>query len=129
MVTRNTRGQFAKTAINQTIDDVYEGFDYESLAARYPTAGVIVNLATSAFGVYSGLQVAGYIAFAALLMTGSAFIAFIVGLFSAVVAIVYSLRAGAMAGRWIATGQFEYDYQRAKSTVLGWFKKDEVQHV
>lgn len=134
--TRNSKGQFVKTAVsdavNSMVDETTDGFDYSSLdliTVKYPIVGAIVNLLVTGTSLYTTWQFTSYIVVAATMMTGSGFLAFLLGMIAGIISIVYSLRAGAIAGRWIATGQFETDFQSAKTTVVGWFKKDEAAHV
>lgn len=127
MTARNSRGQFTR---KQTVSDIIDVdakhvddrySDFESLFAefgvlRYPLAGALTNVITSAFGIYGGIVTAAWIGLGALLLTGSGFISFLITIVTAFVLAIEALRFGAVAGKYVATGQFEDDYQRAK----GW---------
>lgn len=96
----------------------------EALAIKYPWLGTIANLSVFALGAYSGVQVAMWLGLLATVMTTSAFLGGLITFLVALISIIQSLRAGAAVGRYVSTGQFEEDYQSAKTWVsskLSWF--------
>ncbi len=126
MATRNSRGQFTRKQTTDTIDvdakHVEDKFsDFESLFAefgvlRYPLAGALTNVVASVFGIYGAVVTAAWIGLGALLLTGSGFVSFLITIVTAFVLAIEALRFGAVAGKYVATGKFEDDYQRAR----GW---------
>lgn len=123
MATRNPKGQFARkqTLVDDTVDvdakytqfsDLFEEFGQ----IKYPFAGVLVNLVTSAFGIYAGMHTAAWIGVAALLVTGSTFLGMLTAFIAGFIFAIQSLRAGAYVGKYVATGEFEEHYQQAR----GW---------
>lgn len=99
----------------------------EALAIKYPWLGTIANLSVFALGAYSGVQVAMWLGLLATVMTTSAFLGGLITFLVALVSIIQSLRAGAAVGRYVSTGQFEEDYQLAKTWVSGklsFFKRE-----
>lgn len=145
MTARNTRTttdtkreapRSAKTRTARAVEDFvdveakFAEAHIEACRAEHPLAGAVVNLITSAVGIYAGVQASAYIGFAALVMTGSAFLGMLIAFIACVVSMIQALRAGAAAGKYISTGQFEHDYQRAKGWVKGLFtKQPEIQNV
>lgn len=133
MATRSTRNTKFTADPKATIvedaklDETHSAFSEmfaEALNVKYPWLGTIVNLTTFALGAYTGVQVAMWLGLAVTIFTTSTFLGGLITFIAALIAIVQSLRAGAVAGRYVSTGQFENDYQSAKSTVLGWFKRE-----
>lgn len=108
-------------------DETFSAFSSmfnEAFAIKHPWLGTIANLVTFAFGAYTGVQAAMWLGFMVTVMTTSAFLGGLITFLVALVSIVQSLRAGAAVGRYVSTGQFEEDYQSAKTWVSGklsWF--------
>ena len=119
MTTRNSRGQFTRKATAaENTDAKYE--DFRSLfeefgVLKYPLAGAVVNLDVTRFGVYGGDVTAAWLGLGALILSGSGFLSMVIAIVSGLVFAIHAFRAGAAAGKYVATGQFEDDYQRAKS--------------
>lgn len=70
--TRNSKGQFVKTAVsdavNSMVDETTDGFDYSSLdliTVKYPIVGAIVNLLVTGTSLYTTWQFTSYIVVAA----------------------------------------------------------------
>lgn len=142
MATRSTKSASAASKAKPTIvedvsakheDETFSAFSQmfsEAFAVKYPWAGTIVNLVTFAFGAYTGVQAAMWLGFMVTVMTTSAFLGGLITFLVALVSIVQSLRLGAAAGRYVSTGQFEEDYQSAKTWVsskLSFFKRNTVE--
>jgi hypothetical protein len=123
-----------KTAVAQAIapEDYVPFLDAEVL--KHPVIGAVANLAMSALGIYSGMLLAVYLGTAAMLLSGSALLGLLITFFVGFIGVLQALRAGAWISRYMATGQFEVDYARAKHTVRSWIQRldrneMEVQHV
>jgi len=124
----SARPRAARTAAAQAVQDAYVPFE-DCTVLKHPVLGAICNLATVAVGVYGAIHLAAYIGVATLIMSGSTFLAMLVAIVATLVGMIQALQAGAYIGRYISTGQFNVDYARAKSTVIGWFSRKEAQHV
>lgn len=139
MATRSTKSASAASRAKPTIvedvsakheDETFSAFSQmfnEALAIKYPWAGTIVNLATFAFGAYTGVQVAMWLGLMTTVLTTSAFLGGLITFLVALISIIQSLRAGAAVGRYVSTGAFEEDYQSAKNWVsdkLSFFKRE-----
>ena len=140
MATRSTKSASAasKPTIVEDVgaereDETFSAFSSmfnEAFAIKHPWAGTIVNLVTFAFGAYTGVQAAMWLGFMVTVMTTSAFLGGLITFLVALVSIVQSLRLGAAAGRYVSTGQFEEDYQSAKTWVSGklsFFKRNTAE--
>lgn len=128
---RDTKGRFTRkpTAIEADVgmdDERYAAFEslLEDLGMKYPMAGFIVHLAVSAAGLVVGYHVAAALALGTLLFTGSLLFSFLIGMLAFVWGCVEAIRTGALAARYVASGRFEDDYQRAKGWAL-----DKVRNV
>lgn len=139
MATRSAKSASAASKAKPTIvedvsakreDETFSAFSNmfnEALAIKYPWLGTIVNLTTFAFGAYSGVQVAMWLGLMTTVLTTSAFLGGLITFLIALISIIQSLRAGAVVGRYVSTGQFEEDYQDAKAWVsskLSFFKRE-----
>ena len=125
-IVEDGKAQSAESCADETFSAYSEMFN-EALAIKHPWMGTIVNLSVFAFGAYTGVQAAMWLGFMATVLTTSAFIGGLITFIVALIAIVQSLRLGAAAGRYVSTGQFEEDYQSAKTWVgdkLSFFKRE-----
>lgn len=95
------------------------GLPPDFVIPRFPIAGFITNIAVCALGGYAAGYLASYLAVGCLVLSGSAFLAICVYVLGLVAGILAAMRAGAIAGRYVSTGQFENDYQSAKGWVVG----------
>lgn len=130
---RSSNGRFAK---KQTVVDVesvespsvdakfaaftqFFGMAPDFVVPRFPIAGFITNIAVCAIGGYAAGYLATYLAVGCLVLSGSAFLAICVYVLGLIAGCLTAMRAGAIAGRYVSTGQFEDDYQSAKGWVVG----------
>lgn len=91
--------------------------------------GIVVGLV----GGYLGSQLAGYALVGALLLTGSSLIAFLAWLLAFAVTAYVACIAASRASMYIAAGQLEKDFDRARGWVRSVFKRSaknegEVSH-
>ena len=114
-----------KTKTARGIEDMFD--DGEKI--KHPILGAIVNIVSSAFGVYAGIQFGAYIGVVAATMSGSTFIGMLLAFIACLLSSLQALRFSAAVGKYVSTGAFEDDYQRAKSWVKGLFGSKEIQHV
>ncbi len=144
MATRSTKSTPAQTATaqaaeqvtqaapEQIIDEEISLFDMmrnvgASIGVEIPTgrqmiAGSVTMVIVSAMGTYSAIQIASYVAIGAALLTGSAFIAFLLSLIVVVVGIYAALIAASRASAYVASGKLEAQAVRAKNFVTGFFR-------
>lgn len=122
---RDSKGRFTRkpTVIEAEVgmdDERYAAFEalFEDLGMKYPAAGVIVHIAVSTAGMVVGYHVAAALALGTLLFSGSSLVSFLIGMLAFVWGCIEALRTGAIAARYVASGQFEEDYQRAKGWAL-----------
>lgn len=124
---RDTKGRFTRkpTVIDTVVevgtdDERYAAFKalFEDLDMKYPMAGFIVHLAVSAAGLVAGYHVAAALSLGTMLFSGSQLLSFLIGMLAFVWSCIEALRAGAIAARYVASGRFEDDYQRAKGWTL-----------
>lgn len=87
--------------------------------------GAVTAVAVTILGTYSGMQLAGYMAVGAIMLTGSAFIAYALLVLGFLAAFVTSLMAASRAAAYVANGQLEKDVVRVKNYFTGFFKKSE----
>ena len=87
--------------------------------------GSVTAVAVTILGTYSGMQLAGYMAVGAIMLTGSAFIAYMLLILGFIAAFVSSMIAASRAAAYVATGQLEKDVIRAKNYITGFFSKPE----
>jgi hypothetical protein len=137
---RNTKTQSAKAVEEQFVhvedttgtDDIGTWEAMRNLAAsmgyEVPTGkraiwGAVTGVAVTVLGVYSGMQLAGYLAVGAILLTGSMFLAYVLLILGSIAAIVSAMVAASRAAQYVATGQLEKDVVRAKNWVAGFFNK------
>lgn len=79
---------------------------------------LVASLVTSASTAYLGFQISAVLAIATTMLTGWMFLGFLILIIGCVLSCIYALRAGARAAEYIALGEFERDYQSAKSFVI-----------
>lgn len=128
-IVEDVKAQSAESCADETFS-AYASMFGDALAIKYPWLGVIVNLSVFAFGAYTGVQVAMWLGLMATVLTTSAFLGGLITFIVALISIVQSLRAGAAVGRYVSTGQFEDDYQSAKTWVsskMSFFKRNAVE--
>lgn len=111
--------------INDRIDE-YEKLMAESMgytsAEKLPSGKRMLVSTVTQFivvgaGSYAAAEVASTLALAAMTMTSSAFLAYMVMFLTAALAICTTLLVGAKIGKYIATGQLDDDAKRAKRWV------------
>lgn len=142
MATRSTKSTSAQTATAQAAEQVtqphveaHEDISLldmmrnvgASIGVEIPTgrqmiAGSITMVIVSVMGSYSAIQVASYVAVGAALLTGSAFIAFLLSLIVVVVGIYAALITASRASAYVASGKLEEHAVRAKNYVTGFFR-------
>lgn len=87
----------------------------------------IVSIGAGVFTAYGLAQITAYLVVGAALLTGSAFIGWIIGVLAVIVTVYMSLLTVSKTFAYMASGQLEGDMARAKSWVTGLFgKKNEV---
>lgn len=91
--------------------------DFKLPSGKRMLVSVVVQFITIASGVYSGFQVASMLSLAAVALSGSAFLAFVMYFVAAGLAIYGSLLASARIGRYIALGEIDHDIARARSWI------------
>lgn len=77
----------------------------------------IANVAVCAVGSYAAGCVAGALGVAAMLLTGSTFLAYCIYFIVMIAGIVASMLAGSKVAQYIALGKVDQDYARAKSWI------------
>lgn len=145
MATRSTKSTPAQTATAQAAEQVTQPHveaiqaDEEislldmmrnvgaSIGVEIPTgrqmiAGSITMVIVSVMGTYSAIQIASYVAIGAALLTGSAFIAFLLSLLVVVAGIYAALIAASRASAYVASGKLEEHAARAKNYITGFFR-------
>lgn len=78
---------------------------------------IVAQLFVISSGVWSGIQVGAYLSLAAMVLTGSGFLAFISWFVAMGVAIYGSLVAGARIARYIALGEVDQDIATARTWI------------
>lgn len=135
MTARKPAASKAKATVVDTPATDASEFSYAemmaSLGIEIPSgkqmiAATVTGLATAVLGIYGGVQIAGYVAVGAMLLTGSAFLSFITMTLVAVIAIYSSLIAASRAAAYVASGNLEGDLSRAKNWVTGFFRKEDT---
>lgn len=147
MATKTQTAQAAATVAQEHIDPVIDtnGEDkigvwsavrmiagtmgYEVPTGPRAVWGAVTMVAVTILGTYSGMQLAGYMAVGAIMLTGSAFIAYALLVLGFLAAFVTALMAASKAGAYVANGQLEKDVIRAKNYITGFFKKAEPKAV
>lgn len=81
----------------------------------------IVNVAICAVGSYAAGCIAGALGVAAMLLSGSTFLAYCVYFIVIIAGIVASMLAGSKVAQYIAFGKVDQDYARAKSWISSKF--------
>lgn len=119
-IASNASALFAKSSIASAIKG---DADTHEISWQRRLIANIAGLTTAGIGGYAGGYFAGTLAVAAILLTGSAFLGYAVLILGIVVAVVAAMEAGMRTTRYIALREIDKDWNNAKSTVRGWFKR------
>lgn len=98
-------------------------------SGRRMLASSVTMLAVTALGAYSAASIASYIAVGAALLTGSAFIAFLLATIVGVISIYYTLITASKAAEYVGSGKLEEHCVAAKNWVTGLFAPKTVAEV
>jgi hypothetical protein len=90
-------------------------------SGRRMLASSVTMLAVTALGAYSTASIASYIAVGAAVLTGSAFIAFLLATVVAVISIYYTLITASRAAEYVGSGKLEEHCVAAKGYIIGLF--------
>jgi hypothetical protein len=129
MATRTSNKSASTSSATETVaHEETVGFDINAmlgaLGMEVPSGKrVLVSLVAGAFaagvGVYFGSQVAMYLTFGAALLTGSAFLTFMVNFIATALVVFGSLMAGAWVQKGVLTGEWGFDTSALKAKALG----------
>jgi ABC-type spermidine/putrescine transport system permease subunit II len=110
------------------------GFSFESftenmeaqLGFKIPTGrrmiiGLVAQLLTTGLGIYAGMQLSAYLMVGAAVLTGSAFLTWMVGFLVLGIAIVAAIVAGGKAQSYILSGGVDRTFEASKNWVTGLF--------
>lgn len=85
----------------------------------------IVSLGAGAFTAYGLAQVTAYLVVGAAMLTGSAFVSWLIGVLAIIVTVYMSLVTVSKTFAYMASGQLEQDVVRARGWVTGLFSRDD----
>ena len=108
-------------ASHDTVNDLLGGFKIPT--GRRLIVSFIANLLLSGTTMYLGFSLTMYLAVGAALLTGSAFLVFMVSFIGYTLAILAGIVAGGKLQAYILTGGIDASYESAKTKVSGWFGK------
>lgn len=141
-VNKSTTAQAVEAQVNEAtpIADDFDMFKWlraqaDEMGIVVPTGTrVIISLVAGLFvggaSIYMGAQVAAYLTLGAMLLTGSAFISFVMYFIAMGLAIAASFVLGGKMQSFVLSGDIDRTYEKCKSRVLGFFAtaKREVAH-
>lgn len=93
--------------------------DFKLPSGRRMLCSVVAQFFVLGTGVYSAVQVGAVLAVGAAVLTGSAFLTFMVGFLTVALGLYTSLIAAARIGKYIALGEIDDDIKTAKAWVSG----------
>ena len=93
--------------------------DFKLPSGRRMLCSVVVQFIVLGTGVYSGVQLGAVLAVGAMVLTGSAFLSFLLGFVTLALGVYTSLIAAARIGKYIALGEIDDDIKTAKAWVSG----------
>lgn len=117
-----------------SIMDTIRGFSamagVEMPSNRMLIISTVASCAVGLFSAYSTVQLGGYLAVGAMLMTGSAFLAWAILIMTTLLAAYVALITVSRTFVYMASGKLESDVNRARGWVTGFFgsKKVEASH-
>ena len=133
--TTATKTATAKAAEQINVAPEAEFSVYEYMRSMAVTLGVelptgrmllvstIASLGAGVLTGYSAIQLASYLVVGAAVLTGSAFIAYLIAIIATIGAVYMSLVAVSKTFVYMASGQLEHDLSRAKTYVNGFFAR------
>jgi hypothetical protein len=93
--------------------------DFKLPSGRRMAVSVVTQFIVLGTGVYSGVQLGAVLAVGAMVLTGSAFLSFLLGFVTLALGVYTSLIAAARIGKYIALGEIDNDIKTAKAWVSG----------
>lgn len=99
----------------ENFSNMFEGFKIPS--GKRMLCSIVAQLFVISSGVWSGIQVGAYLSLAAMVLTGSGFLAFISWFVAIGISIYGSLVAGARIARYIALGEIDKDIATARTWI------------
>jgi hypothetical protein len=99
----------------ENFSNMFEGFKIPS--GKRMLCSIVAQLFIISSGVWSGIQVGAYLSLAAMVLTGSGFLAFISWFVAIGISIYGSLVFGARVARYIALGEIDQDISSAKNWI------------
>lgn len=108
-------------ASHSTIDDILSSFGLPS--RQRAIIAFVANLLVSGTSIYLGMQLTAYMALGAAVLTGSAFLTFMVLFIGYTISIFAGVILGGKVQAFILDGSIDRTYESAKTKVTGWFGK------
>jgi hypothetical protein len=95
-----------------------------AMATAGPRRNIVATVSAftvAAFGIYGGMQMAAYLTIGALMLTGSAFMAFVLSFVVLCFTIITSVQLGGKVYSWVITGTVDRTFAAAKNKVTSFF--------
>jgi len=101
----------------EKFSDMFDGLGFKIPSGRRMAVSVVTQFLVLGTGIYSGVQLGAVLAVGAMVLTGSAFLSFLLGFVTLALGVYTSLIAAARIGKYIALGEIDNDIKTAKAWV------------